>query len=72
MRDGIFITATPQPLMSPTTVPMRMPMKNAKNQFFPSWSMVPTTAATRPRLEPTDTSISPIKMAKAMATAMSM
>ena len=31
--------------------------------------MVPTTAATSPRLEPTDTSISPTKMAKAMPTA---
>ena len=69
MSEGTPMTATPQPLMRPTRAPMRMPTANATSQLQPSRRRLPTTVATKPRLEPTETSISPTMMAKAMPTA---
>ena len=35
MREGTFITATPQPLTRPTITPMRMPTAKASSQLEP-------------------------------------
>ena len=70
ISEGTPIMATPQPLIRPTKAPMRMPAAKATSQLQPSRRRLPTTVATKPRVEPTETSISPTMMAKAMPTAM--
>ena len=69
MIEGMRSTVTPNPLTVPTASPTASAAAMARGQGFPSRSMEPLTAAAMPRIDPTDTSISPVMITRAMPSA---
>ena len=69
MIEGMRSTVTPNPLTVPTASPTASAAAIARGQGFPSRSMEPLTAAAMPRIDPTDTSISPVMITRAMPRA---